>query len=156
AVHDNGPILGIQPLGERGRARHIGKEDGSELALPLDRSRGGERRPAIAAEPRRIGIIRAAIRAGYHRGYASPQYTAPWAPGRRHPLGWLDSKPYRSHNNRTRIPPIKDLWAAASPVCREPSGGTTSLRPASSKLGLVVRIGRLAHPCSAENPLSDG
>ena len=39
AIHDPVDLLGVELLGEGGEVRHVGKEDGDELALPFDRAR---------------------------------------------------------------------------------------------------------------------
>ena len=41
-VHDPVDLLGVELLGDGGEVRHVGKEDGDELALPFDRAPGGE------------------------------------------------------------------------------------------------------------------
>ena len=65
-------VLRVERLGERGRADEVDEDERVELALLVgnDRRRGGrracERRPALQAEARALGIFLAAIGTGDH------------------------------------------------------------------------------------------
>ena len=66
APHDGLDDLGVLLLGEGGRAHQVGEERRRVLAL-LAAGLGRERGPAVQAEPRPLGVLLAAGRAGDHR-----------------------------------------------------------------------------------------
>ncbi len=60
AIHDRVNVLGVQPLGHRGEARHVGEQHGDLLALPLD---GAARREDLLGQMRgRVGVRRGKAR----------------------------------------------------------------------------------------------